>query len=165
MRTWVDRIGLVLDRTTGVTAALILLFVMVLTCVDVVGRNLLHHPVMGAVELTEISLFLVIFLMLPQVTLRNRHIVTTFLDDRLGPAARLVQRLVAVVLGVGLYGITGWQIWVLAGRAIRYQDTTAALLLPMAPILYVMSVLSILNAFACLLSLFGPEPEQDISVG
>src|SRR4029077_1450758 len=64
----------------GVIAAVLLFGLMVLTCVDVVGRYFLNRPVYGAFEITEMLLAALIFLGLPLVTLRNEHVNVDVLD-------------------------------------------------------------------------------------
>ena len=63
-----------IERFAANVSALLLFILMMLTLVDVAGRNLIRQPVPGASELTEILLALVIFLMLPRVALRCRRL-------------------------------------------------------------------------------------------
>jgi TRAP-type C4-dicarboxylate transport system permease small subunit len=161
----VERLTRLVDLVFGTAAAVFLLILMLVTLVDVLGRNLLNRPLTGALELIELLLFLIIFLMLPQVTLRNQHIVITLLDSRFGAKLELFQRVLNAVLGCGLYGITGWQLWALAARSASYGDMTPTLQWPYAPFLYAMAVLSFLNAIAFLLSVASPVSDTDVSVG
>ena len=63
-----------LDRSLGLVVALIMFFMMVLTFIDVVGRQLFDSPVPGGGELTEIALGFVVYIGLPLVCLRREHI-------------------------------------------------------------------------------------------
>ena len=56
------------ERALGGLAALVLMALMLLTCVDVAGRYFLNRPVTGGLEVTEILLALVIFAGVPLVT-------------------------------------------------------------------------------------------------
>jgi TRAP-type C4-dicarboxylate transport system permease small subunit len=159
------RLTRAVDLIFGTAAALFLLTLMAVTLVDVLGRNLLNRPLTGALELTELLLFLIIFLMLPQVTLRNQHIVITLLSSTLGSKLDIFQRVLNAVLGFGLYSITGWQLWALAARSASYGDMTPTLQWPYAPFLFAMAVLSFLNAVAFLLSIANPSSDTEISVG
>jgi len=103
--------------------------------------------------------------MLPQVTLRNQHIVITLLDSRIGVRLDLFQRLLNAILGFGLYALTGWQLTALAARSASYVDMTPTLQWPYAPFLFAMAGLSFLNAIASLLSVANPVSDTDISVG
>ena len=165
MQNAILRLTRLVDLLFGSAAALFLLILMVITLVDVLGRNLLNRPLTGALELTELLLFLIIFLMLPQVTLRNQHIVITLLSTKLGSKLDIFQRALNAVLGFGLYAITGWQLWALAGRSASYGDMTPTLQWPYAPFLFAMAALSFLNAIAFLLSIASPASDTEISVG
>ena len=55
----------------GHFAALVLFCLMVLTCIDVVGRYFFSMPVTGGFEMTEILLASLIFAGLPLVTLET----------------------------------------------------------------------------------------------
>src|SRR5699024_10106075 len=74
------------------SSAIVLFLLMVLTCVDVVGRYFFSQPLIGATELTEISLSLVIFTAIPVITWRGGHIVVDLID---GIAPPLILRLLA----------------------------------------------------------------------
>lgn len=165
LQRFVLRITQLVELIFGAASAFFMAVLMVMTVGDVVGRNFFNSPFLGAVELTELLLSLVIFLMLPQVTLRNQHIVITLLDARFGSWLELSQRLFNSMLGTAIYAITAWQLWILAGRAAGYGDVTPALELPLSPFLYIMSVLSALNAVAFVLSAATPVSDTEVSVG
>ena len=56
-------------------AALILLMLVALTCIDVVGRYFFSNPLTGAVELVRICMAGIIFFSFPLMFLRNDHII------------------------------------------------------------------------------------------
>ncbi len=62
-------------RTLQLFTAFILFALMVITVLDVVGRYVLNAPLVGAFELTKLSMGLLVFSALPLVTARERHIV------------------------------------------------------------------------------------------
>src|SRR5258707_10984481 len=74
---WFDR---ALVPLLGYAAAAVMLFLMLLTCVDVVGRYFLNKPLTGGFELTEVLLASLIFAGLPLVTLRGDHITVDLFD-------------------------------------------------------------------------------------
>src|SRR6266849_6455550 len=74
---WFDR---ALVPLLGYVAAVVMLFLMLLTCVDVVGRYFLNKPLTGGFELTEVLLASLIFAGLPLVTLRGDHITVDLFD-------------------------------------------------------------------------------------
>ena len=58
----------------GLIAATELFCLMLLTCVDVIGRYFFSSPVAGGFEITEMLLAGLIFSALPLVTLRGEHV-------------------------------------------------------------------------------------------
>ena len=64
----------------GTIAAALMFCLMLLTCVDVVGRYFFNKPVTGGFELTEMLLAALIFAGLPLVTLRGDHITVDLFD-------------------------------------------------------------------------------------
>lgn len=153
------------EKVLGATAAVLLCGLMVLTFVDVMGRNLLHRPLPGTLELTEIMLSLIVFLVLPQVTLRNQHIVITFLDPYIGWRGQLAQRILNSILGFAMYLVTGWQVWAMGDRLAAHGELTPTLGWSYAPFLYVLSILSYVTAAAFVLSVASPGSDKEISLG
>ena len=60
-----ERLAEMFSRLVSNLAAIILFLLVVLTCVDVVGRYFFSMPVIGAVELVRICMAGVIFFSLP----------------------------------------------------------------------------------------------------
>ncbi|VTU31646.1 TRAP-type C4-dicarboxylate transport system, small permease component [Variovorax sp. PBS-H4] len=142
-----------IERAAVNLAAVLLFGLMLLTFVDVVGRNLFNKPLTGASELTEILLALVIFLMLPQVARRNEHIVIDLIDQICSPMVRKVLDAIACVLASIMFGLIAWQCWILANRAIGYGDSTAALGIPVGPVLYGLAIMAGIVSVASLIAI------------
>ncbi|WP_077001632.1 TRAP transporter small permease [Variovorax sp. KK3] len=142
-----------IERAAVNLAAVLLFALMLLTFVDVAGRNLFNKPLTGASELTEILLALVIFLMLPQVARRNEHIVIDLIDQICSDTVRRALDAFACVLGAIMFALIAWQSWILANRAMGYGDSTAALQIPVGPILYGLAVMAGIVAVASLLAI------------
>ncbi|GAA4344180.1 hypothetical protein GCM10023165_27150 [Variovorax defluvii] len=153
-----------IERAAVNLAAILLFALMLLTFVDVAGRNLFNKPLTGASELTEILLALVIFLMLPQVARRNEHIVIDLIDQICSDRVRKALDIFACVLAAIMFGLIAWQCWILANRAMGYGDSTAALQIPVGPILYGLSVMAGIVAVASLLAIAPQHPKTEQSV-
>jgi len=142
-----------IERAAANLSGILLFVLMLITFVDVLGRNLLNRPLNGASELTEILLALVIFLMLPHVTLRNQHIAIDLVENVAGPKVLAAFDVLASLLSATMFFLIAWQSWVLANKAMGYGDSTAALNIPVGPVLYGLAVLSGIVAVAALLSI------------
>lgn len=142
-----------IERAAANLSAILLFVLMLITFVDVLGRNLLNRPLTGASELTEIMLALVIFLMLPHVTMRNHHIAIDLIETVVGPKVLFALDVFAALLGAAMFFLIAWQSWVLANKAMGYGDSTAALNIPVGPVLYGMAILSGVVGIAALASI------------
>ena len=138
-------LGLI-DRVTTGIASVLLFFTVLLTLFDVVGRNLMSHPIPGATELTELALVGITFLVYPRVALARQHIVIDLFDHWMGVTAKRLQQMFAGTLGAVLFGAIGWRLLTLADRAKDYGDVTGYLKLPVYPALYFMAVFGGLTA-------------------
>jgi TRAP-type transport system small permease protein len=140
---------LLLRRTgefVGAIAAIALVGLVLLTCVDVVGRYVFNRPLTGAFELSELAMGALVFASLPLVTLRRQH-VTVDLFDRLLPAAwRPAQNAAAQLVAAFCTAVVGWRLWVKAEDMMRAGETTATLKIAVYPLVYYMAVLTFLTA-------------------
>ena len=75
LAAWLNRIAGKLADASMLVACLILLWLVGLTCVDVVGRYFFRAPVTGATELVQISMAGIIFFSLPAMFLRDDQVI------------------------------------------------------------------------------------------
>jgi len=155
------RFDTVLQRSLGVTSAVVLFAMMMVTAVDVAGRYLFNKPISGGFELTEILLAALIYCGLPLVSARRDHIVIDTFDPLFSRRLKRGLDMVAeVVCAVALAGV-GYLIFVRAGRVAEYGDTTSVLKLPLAPVVYLMAAMITIAALIHLLLIFVPHGEDD----
>ena len=156
-----NRFDVVLQRALGVTSAVVLFLMMMITAVDVAGRYLFNRPIAGGFELTEILLAALIYCGLPLVSARREHIVIDTFDPLFSRQLKRGLDMVAeVVCAVALAGV-GLLIFLRANRVAEYGDTTSVLKLPLAPVVYVMAVMITVAALIHLLLIFVPHGEDD----
>ena len=144
---WYDR---VVGLPLGLVSGLLLFCLMMLTCVDVVGRYFLGAPVSGAFELTEMMLAVLIFAGLPLVTIRNEHVMVDLLDPVTPEWLLRVQHVIACLICAVATGYLSWRLWLRAVTMDQAGETTAQLKLKIAYLTYSMSVLMALTALALL---------------
>ena len=155
------RFDVVLQRALGVTSALVLFAMMLITAVDVAGRYLFNKPIAGGFELTEILLAALIYCGLPLVSARREHIVIDTFDPMFSRAVKRGLDMVAeVVCAVALAGV-GLLIFLRANRVAEYGDTTSVLKLPLAPVVYLMGTMITVAALIHLLLIFVPHGADD----
>lgn len=144
------------DRKFGWLAdglsAFVLFALMVMTCIDVFGREILNTPLDGATELTQLMMGVIVFAVLPIVSLREDHVTVDLLDRwfprRLAPPRQVILNLMASVM----MAVVCWRVWVIGYFQMDYGDTTEFLEIPLGPISYFISVMSGFAAVALLVT-------------
>lgn len=115
-------------------AAVILLVLVTLTCVDVIGRYFFNSPLVGAVELVEICMGAITFFSFPLMFIRNDHIIVDlvphFRRGYLGWVTSLVFLALTCFVAIKL----GDRVFDYAVRAFEDGDVTEYLLIPRYPI-------------------------------
>ena len=109
-----------MNRWVAGVGAWSLVFLMLLTAADVLGRDLLDCPVPGTVELSQYLLAVFILLGLAYTQQVKGHVNVSVLISRLPASGQLLLRLISSVLSLVLFGLLAWQGWVvgLAERTV-----------------------------------------------
>lgn len=140
-------LGRFLQNTLGLGAALLLLSLILVTCVDVVGRYFFNAPLSGAFEITEILLAALVFAALPLTTERKEHIEVDLLNVVLPRKVSQYLSAFAGLFSAALLATLAWRLAVFAMHTAEDGAVTNALEIPLAPFGY-------LAAFSCLVSAF-----------
>ncbi len=129
-------------------ASIVLFALMVITCVDVAGRNLFNSPLTGSTELTEFALAILVFATLPVVSWRNEHVVVDLLDNLFSSkAAQIRTVLIQLTTAVALFFL-GNRIHVLGGRSLEYGEVSEYLNFPPGYIILFMAYMCWFTALA-----------------
>lgn len=145
--------------------AVMLAAMMLLTVVDVGGRYFFNRPLLGSFEITEIMLACLVFCTLPLVTLAHEHISVDLFEHAMPPRWRRFRNACVQLLCAVAMLFVAWRLAPKAIDATEYGDTTASLLIPLAPMIWLMCAMSALTGLIligqCLHSLLGPAPVDD----
>ncbi|WP_275864491.1 TRAP transporter small permease [Vibrio sp. CAU 1672] len=128
-RSWESGAQL-LDKFLKLCACVILFAMMLLTCIDVVGRYLFEMPVTGSVELTELLLGALIFSTMPLVTWRKEHISVDLTDSIIPKNIKNIRDMGFDLVVAASLAVIGFKVWELAGRALMYDEMTEYLEIP-----------------------------------
>lgn len=134
----------------GAAAGAILLFLVALTCVDVVGRYGFNAPAPGGFELTQLGVAALVFCALPLTTERRGHVEVDLFAQAVGPSGRRVMRVLGGVLSAVCLAMIAWRIGALGMRQAQDGAVTDALRIPLAPLAFAMSALAALSAVIAL---------------
>lgn len=148
-------------------ACVALFVLMVMTFSDVILRSSFDAPIEAATELTRILVAVMVFAVLPHISVNDGHIAVDLTDGffaRLG-LARLRDGLMLILSGVML----SWpvsQVWKLAERTRDYGDVTEYLGLPQYLTMWFIAAGLTLSALAMviagLLTLIAPRVLREL---
>lgn len=124
-----------LALTLNLIAGSALLLMMVITCIDVIGRYLFNKPLVGGVELIEVLLGIMIFMALPVISWRNEQVVVDILDPFVPPLANFIRNILFNVVTAIALVVIGQRIWDLGARANSHGEVTEYLHLPVGSII------------------------------
>lgn len=115
-------------------AAIVLLVLVLITCIDVIGRYAFNSPLVGTVELVEICMGAITFFSFPLMFMRHDHIIVDliphFRRGYLGWITSLFILAITFYMAVRL----GDRVYDYAVRAFEDGDVTEYLLIPRYPI-------------------------------
>ncbi|MBT9386502.1 TRAP transporter small permease [Pseudooceanicola sp. CBS1P-1] len=120
-------------RVLAVVCGVILLVMMSLTVVDVIGRYIFNHPLIGATELTEMLLVSVIYIGLPAVCMDDEHVTVDLLTARMPDWIHPFRKAVLSLISVAVIGVVTWRVWVYGDQIDSYHGVTNSLRIPVAP--------------------------------
>nr|WP_231704117.1 TRAP transporter small permease [Cochlodiniinecator piscidefendens] len=131
-----DRLALGPARIAG----LALMFLMVLTFLDVIMRSAFSAPLGFSAELTEISMAVIVFAALPMATLKDGHIVVDLLDGLFGRKASFVRDMILDVICLIALAYPALRVWTLGTRSKSYNEVTEILGWPQYYLIYFVSI-------------------------
>ncbi len=124
-----------LSRLLNIVAGIAITFIMLLTVLDVVLR-LLRRPIVGTYELVAFSGALVIGFALPLTSWLRGHIYVDFFTGKLPPAPRRLVHFATRTLGIALFAVIGWNLFLFGMDLQRSGEVSLTLQLPFYPVAY-----------------------------
>ena len=142
-----------IDKVPILVASAALFVLMVMTFCDVVLRSSFNNPIEAATELTRIFVAIIVFAVLPHVSVSNHHICVDLTDPiffrlRLD---RLRDAIVYIVCAILLYWPT-MRVITLAERTRDYGDVTEYLGIPQFYIMWFIAIATAISAVAMLIT-------------
>jgi TRAP-type C4-dicarboxylate transport system permease small subunit len=113
-------------------------FLALLTGMDVVGRYLFNSPLQGTFELTEIVMCLVVAFGIAFTTAKDEHIMVDALFEKLPSSAQRKLTVVANTCGVLVFGILCWKGVETGIESIRDKEATELLNVPVFPFKFIL---------------------------
>jgi TRAP-type C4-dicarboxylate transport system permease small subunit len=133
LQSFLTKLNWLADKTSQFTAylaALVLLWLVGLTCVDVIGRYFFRAPVVGAVELVQLSMAGIIFLSLPMMFLKNDHVIVDLFSFKKHAWLSWGISFVLTLVMIMAIFVLADRVWDYAIRAYEDGDRTIYLHIP-----------------------------------
>lgn len=103
--------------------AAFLIFIMVMTSVDIVLRYVFLRPLEGSYELVSLMMVPIALFGVSEAQARNIHIRVVAVQERLPMRARLLAETLSLLIMLGIAALLTWQAAVFAMEAWRIGDT------------------------------------------
>ena len=137
------------------TVANILLCVMVVvTCIDVVGRYFFSAPLLGAHEIITLSMGIMIYLGMPLVTASREHLMIDLVANLLSSKGKRVQQIAINSIAALTFILFSYLLLFYGFGLAEDLMITEDLEIEQAPIAYVMAVMCFLTIFVFLFHVF-----------
>ncbi len=131
----VERFVARLSEKMNWIGAAVLVFMMLLTVADVIGR-LFKSPIPGTFEIVGFTGAAVIAFALPYTSVEKGHIAVDILVERLPWLARAVINAINALVSMALFGVISWQCVKFAQSMRQSNEVSLTLQMPVYPFVY-----------------------------
>ena len=125
-------------------AAVIMAILALLTFADVGARYLFNRPFNFSVEITELSMGLIVYLGIGLTTHENGHVRVDMVTLRLGERVRAMVEALTSLIALGFLAVMIWRLWLRALVLYEKHDVSQVLHLPFWPVAFAMATASLL---------------------
>jgi TRAP-type C4-dicarboxylate transport system permease small subunit len=134
------------NRYIYIVGGFALVFMMLLTVVDVILREF-QHPLVGTFELVGFSAAVVIGFCIPYTTSVRGHITVDFLIMKMPENVQRILRIITRILGVCLFILIGYNLFKMGMDLHRAGEVSNTLQLPFYPVAFGIGLCCFLHAF------------------
>ena len=138
----------VLCAALAVVSGLVLLALIGLTFVDVILRYIFSSPILGAKDLLEMGMVVVISLAFPFTWRIGGHIVVDLIPDYGIKFLTTLRDVVVRLIGIEIFRHLAWNAWIRAGDAKLFNEATNMIEVPFQPFFWILSIAAGLQVFA-----------------
>ena len=138
------------NRLIAGIGACSLIPLMILTTLDVVGRDVFNYPVPGTVELSQYLLVTFVLMGLAYTQQAKGHVPVSVLTSRLPLRGQLLLKITSSLLGLFLFSLLAWQGWEISMEERTVSDL---LRIPQSPFRILVAVAAFLTFLELLIDL------------
>ena len=107
-------------------ASISIFLIMILITADVCSRLLLNKPFAGTGEIVSMIIIIVCFLEIPYVAVRNGHVRSTMLYDKVGDKGKHIIDIISSAIGIVVYGLVIRASWKGFLNAVAIKEAEVA---------------------------------------
>jgi TRAP-type C4-dicarboxylate transport system permease small subunit len=142
-----------------VVAGIALTLMVTITVADVILR-IFKMPIVGTYEIVGLLGAIMVGFAIPQTSRAKGHVAMDFLEGKLPEAVDRALRVITRLIGIVLFIIIGWQLWLLGMDYQRIGEVTLTVHLPQFPVCYGMAICCFFECVVLLLEIFQPEKQE-----
>jgi TRAP-type C4-dicarboxylate transport system permease small subunit len=145
-----------------IIAAVALTSMVTITVADVILR-IFKRPIVGTYEIVGLLGAIMVGFAIPQTSRAKGHVKMDFLEGKLPIAVDRIFYVITRLLGVALFFVIGWQLWLLGDDYYRIGEVTLTVHLPQFPVCYGMAICCFIECVVLLLEIFQTENQEERS--
>lgn len=119
---------------------------VLLTLAEIFARRVLDSPIKGELEITKLALLLIMFFTLAHCAARDAHVEMDVITVRFPKRLKAGVSTVINAMTIGILGISGWQLWLLAIRVQTPMQTLGTIDVAIYPFIYIAALCIMLLA-------------------
>lgn len=145
-----EKVSHFINRIMSNISATMMLLLTAVTIIDVVGRFFLNKPLPGTIEITELSLVLIVYFAFGYTEQYEEHIVIDTAYELMPKAVKKALYMVAGLISLVIILLMAWQLHVYAGRMLVGRYETGVLKIPYYPVVVAAAIGSLCYSMAIL---------------
>jgi TRAP-type C4-dicarboxylate transport system permease small subunit len=145
-----------------VIAGIALTAMVALTVADVILR-IFKAPIVGTYEIVGLLGGIMVGFAIPQTSRAKGHVAMDVLEGKLPAALDRIFSVITRILGIVLFIIIGWQLWLLGTDYYRIGEVTLTVHLPQFPVCYGIAICCFFECVVLLLEIFQPKQQEEQS--
>jgi TRAP-type C4-dicarboxylate transport system permease small subunit len=114
--------------------------IVLITCVDVFGRYCLNKPLLGGLEILELSMAVLGGFAMLYTTTQRGHISVDLFFIRFSRRTQVILESFGSLLGFGIWGLIAYQVYLLGIRLLKSGESTNLLRIPLSPFQFILAL-------------------------
>lgn len=128
-----------LNKGVGALAGVALLIMMSVAFIGVIMRYFFNAPILGGNEIIQVLSGVAVMMAIPVAADQDSHIRVDVLDSFIGKVGRFIGDVISRVLAIIVLSLLVQKVYAKIWDALKYEDTTNLLQIPIWPIYIVIT--------------------------